>query len=107
MTIQKLSLWSDLCNLQQLERKEKLVEVPEAKRQDFEQRKISFNPGDNLPIFKSLSMNIGESRDLRLLQIVGVRLHKDSFAALGKAVAKSKSLKKLLISQTNIASCGL
>jgi hypothetical protein len=52
VSLQKIQLWSDFCNMQQLERQDRLIEMPENKKQDFELRKISQNVQDNTFIIK-------------------------------------------------------
>jgi hypothetical protein len=54
-----------------------------------------------------LGQNACESKVLQVLQIVGMKFNKEAYQWLGLGISRAKSLKKLLINQTNIASVGL
>jgi hypothetical protein len=42
-------------------------------------------------------MNMQESRSLKILHLIGMKFSKEAFVTLGDGIAKSKSLKRLLI----------
>ena len=48
-----------------------------------------------------------ESRSLKCLHLVGIKFSKEGYVTLGDGIAKAKSLKKLMINQSNIAQYGL
>lgn len=52
INLERIILFSDFCNLQQLERKERLIEIDEKKRQEYENKKISMNMNEMLNIVK-------------------------------------------------------
>jgi hypothetical protein len=56
---------------------------------------------------RALTYNMGVSRTLKCLHIVGMRFSRESYANLGEGIAEAKSLKKLILNQTNIGTYGL
>lgn len=48
-----------------------------------------------------------DSRCLKTLHLIGMRFSKEAFSALGEGIAQAKSLKRLIINQTNIGTYGL
>jgi len=48
-----------------------------------------------------------ESRSLKTLHLIGIKFSKEAYNELGIGLSKAKSLKKLLINQSNIAQYGL
>eukprot|EP00347_Sterkiella_histriomuscorum_P019064 403343098 len=105
--MERIQLWSDICDMRQLERKDRVVQIPDNKKSDIEQRKVSQNVLDNLCLLKGIGMNIMESSHLQQLQLVGMKFSREAFQSFSKCLAKSKSLRKLIINQTNIASYGM
>jgi Ran GTPase-activating protein (RanGAP) involved in mRNA processing and transport len=48
-----------------------------------------------------------ESRHLKTLHLIGMKFSREAFSILGDGIAKAKSLKKLIINQSNIGTYGL
>lgn len=53
---------------------------------------------------RGFAENMQESRSLKTLHLVGLKFSTTGFAALGEGIAKAKSLKRLIINQSNIGS---
>jgi hypothetical protein len=48
-----------------------------------------------------------ESRTLKTLHLIGMRFSREAFSILGEGIATAKTLKRLLLNQTNIGQYGL
>ena len=44
---------------------------------------------------------------MKTLHLIGIKFSKEAFVTLGEGIAKAKSLKRLILNQTNIGTYGL
>lgn len=58
-------------------------------------------------MMRAFSQNMQESRALKTLHLIGMRFSREAYATLGEGIAKAKSLRKLILNQTNIGQYGL
>jgi hypothetical protein len=56
---------------------------------------------------RAFQLNMQESRCLKTLHLIGMRFSKEAYGILGEGIATAKTLKRLIINQTNIGSYGL
>ncbi|TNV84927.1 hypothetical protein FGO68_gene10736 [Halteria grandinella] len=102
-----IQLFSEFCSLQQLERKNSLIELPANKQAEMETKKFSQNTGDTLLLVRAFKDNMQENRNLKQIHIIGMKFSREAFTIFGEGIAKAKSLKKLIFNQTNIGQYGL
>lgn len=98
-----IQLWSDVINIQQLDRRDKLAAVPAKDRLEFEQTKLSQNTTENSWFFKSLADHVATSQQLQILHIVGLRLSRVGYQTLGHGIFRSTRIRRLLIQSCNLA----
>lgn len=106
-TLKTIQFFSEVCSLQQLERKSALITFPQQKQADLEVKKLSQNSQDTLLLVRAFQQNMQESRCLKTLHLIGMKFSKEAFGILGEGIATAKTLKRLIINQTNIGSYGL
>ena len=106
-TLKTIQFFSEVCSLQQLERKNALITFSQQKQADLEQKKLSQNSQDTLLLMRAFQQNMQESRCLKTLHLIGMRFSKEAYGILGEGIATAKTLKRLIINQTNIGSYGL
>lgn len=102
-----IQLFSEFCSLQQLERKNSLIELPPNKQAEMETKKFSQNTADTLMLVRAFKDNMQENRNLKQIHIIGLKFSREAFTVFGEGIAKAKSLKKLIFNQTNIGQYGL
>lgn len=76
--------------------------VPIGRKLQLELAKLSFDPRDNVRMFKQLKFNVEKSTSLEVLEIVGIMMRDEAYEAIAEGVAASTSLRRFILQNCNI-----